>query len=394
MREPAARGASIDITELERRLRRQQPAKASERDLLKKLERLRYENERAAPVDRYDETVAKEATLRTPSARRAARRESSYHHERFAFEAELRGSFDHAAAAAAPVQQRRHKAVYQQEVVHRNRKTDWSGAKSEREDGRRFPKFRHAVAGIAVLGVAAIGWAFTHRSGGSIASQEIATIEPKKVKTVSAQPVDGVIDNNSALGAVTEPAPPLDRKAALLMNGAPANASAKPATALRSARFEKVAATEAPSSEDNATAPAVRRVATGSSAVQSEATYSEADVRGVMYNGANAQSAPSLDRSAGRPILPDSSFRDDRRALSSPSFISAEQACDLAPDHTNETRRKCIYEQQKYIGFASENWARLSPQLQSECNARAKQDHFGEHNEILARCVEKALLRS
>jgi hypothetical protein len=381
MREPAARGASIDITELERRLRRPQLAKGSRRDPFQKFERSHCENGRAASVDRYHEIVAEEATHREVSAQRV-RRDPSYHRERDAYETKPRCSFDGGVVA----QQRRHKAVYQQEVVHRNRKIDRSGAKSAHKGGPRFPKFRYAITSIAVLTVASISWAFTYRSGGGIASQgaattEVTATEVKRAKTVPTMPVDGVIGDNSALDPVA------DRQAAAFhTNGAAANATAKPATELR------IAATEAPAF-DNATAPATRRVGAEFSAVKSNATPPETDVRGSMNNAAKAQSERSTDRMVANPILSGSSLREDRPALSGPLYFSAEKACDLEVGLTNEMRGKCIHEEKQYIEFASERWARLSPKQQTDCNARASQDHFGEHNEILARCVEKALSR-
>lgn len=69
--------------------------------------------------------------------------------------------------------------------------------------------------------------------------------------------------------------------------------------------------------------------------------------------------------------------------------MSAEKACDLTADLAPEERRNCIEAEQKYADFAVEHWAQLSPQLQTECNELANKDHFGEHNEILARCVDK-----
>jgi hypothetical protein len=104
---------------------------------------------------------------------------------------------------------------------------------------------------------------------------------------------------------------------------------------------------------------------------------------------ASAQSLLSPDPIISSPAAPDRSFKGARPAASGPSIISAEKACDLAPDHTDAMRKTCTEEEQKYIEFAAEHWARLSAQQQVECNDLANQDHFGEHNEVLARCVDK-----
>jgi hypothetical protein len=370
MREAAARGPSIDITEFERRLRGQQPAKANERDPLEELARLLHGNEAAAPADPYREVFAEQAPRRAPSAPPAGptaqATEPPYYHEDDAFEGDLRESFDHAAPAAAPAQQQHyHEAVYQQEAVYHDQNADWSLDESQayldygaqehegqyaagqdgREGGRRFPKFRlwHAVAGIAALGVASIGWTFAHRSGGSITPQEIATIatpdgpakvppvdpaappktlrlgigpvdaphepgngllpsaEPRKVKTVSVRPDGSVIDNDSAPGADTELALPLTRAAALLVNSAQANAAAdsaptvtprsqaKTATTPRAAQPARptpkkvAAALKNPDVNDNdAPATIAASGSGGAFAVQFAAADSEAEARQLM----------------------------------------------------------------------------------------------------------------
>ena len=199
MRKGAVLGPSIDITEFERRLRGQQPAKASGRDLLEELAWLLHGNEGAAPADPYHEVFAEQAPHRAPSTPPATptvqATEPPYYHEDDAFESELRGSFDDATPVAAPAQQPYHEAAFQQEAAYHDQNADWSldesdayldfgaqereeyAAQDEREGGRRFPKFRpwHAVATIAALGIASIGWTFAHRSSSNITSQEVAT---------------------------------------------------------------------------------------------------------------------------------------------------------------------------------------------------------------------------
>jgi len=109
----------------------------------------------------------------------------------------------------------------------------------------------------------------------------------------------------------------------------------------------------------------------------------------MIVTAANAQSLFSPEPILkGDPNSPNRSFTQTRRATAGPSLITSDKACDL-PGITAEGRTECLDEQKKYIEFSLEHWSRLSPQLQSECNELANRDYFGEHNEILARCIEK-----
>lgn len=199
MRKGAVLGPSIDITEFERRLRGQQPAKASGRDLLEELAWLLHGNEGAAPADPSHEVFAEQAPHRAPSTPPATptlqATEPPYYHEDDAFESELRGSFDDATSAAAPAQQPYHEAAFQQEAAYHDQNADWSldesdayldfgaqereeyAAQDEREGGRRFLKLWpwRALVSIAALGIASVGWTFAHRSSSNVTPQEVAT---------------------------------------------------------------------------------------------------------------------------------------------------------------------------------------------------------------------------
>ncbi len=196
MREATAKGPAIDLTEFERRLRGPQPSNPRAHDPLKELARLLNGNEAAAPADPYRDVFAEEAPHQESSPYRAephmrAPQSPAYYQEENDLHADLRGSLDGAAS-----HQRYHEADYQEAAYHAQTGEwpvdesqayldygaqddgEYASAYEEPRSGRRFPKFRpwHAVAGIAVLGVVSIGWTFAHRSGGSIAPQDLATI--------------------------------------------------------------------------------------------------------------------------------------------------------------------------------------------------------------------------
>jgi hypothetical protein len=209
MREATAKkGPPIDLTEFERRLRGPQPQKASGNDPLKELARLLQGNDAQAPADPYRDVFAEETPYQGSSERppepSAGAPQPPHYDQSEAYYGDLRGSYDDVAATApsdaAPAHQQYYEADHQEAAYYDqsgyDQNADWSldenqayldyggqyegdySGQDEAGSKRRFPKFRpwHVAAGIVALGVASIGWTFAHRSGGSIAPQEVAII--------------------------------------------------------------------------------------------------------------------------------------------------------------------------------------------------------------------------
>jgi hypothetical protein len=295
MREATAKGPAIDLTEFERRMRGPQSSTTRGPDPLKELARLVHGNEAAPPPDPYGEMFAEEPARSAPASRRPespARAEPSYYPQDEGY-GDLRGSYDAAAPTGRQAQRGRRVAegyqkpasnhkepayhdqvAYEGEASYNDTNPEWAYDESqayldygeqdeaayadEPQSRRRFPKFRtwHAVAGIAVLGVASIGWTFAHRSGGSIAPQQIATIAapdgPAKVPpaaTEAPQPEQGaaVLDRSSETAAVKkvvtseeQPVDPAVAPKALRMAAASADAPRQQSESLVPAPARKV----------------------------------------------------------------------------------------------------------------------------------------------------------
>ncbi len=230
MRESTDRGAAIDISDFERRLRASDPAKKSVNDPLSELARLMQNEDQGRGQHRYDEMFAAESP-KAPQPQPSEFvdwRDAPAQAEEDAFGAELRGAFveahsptghdapdfadepyaDHAFSGAAyPDAAHEHDQNYAQGVVGHDQqhaagtRGDWAedqnayldyGAEGEpagatQPPARRLPSLRpwHAVAAIVLVATGGIGWSFAHR-GGSIGSRDIATINapdgPTKVQ--------------------------------------------------------------------------------------------------------------------------------------------------------------------------------------------------------------------
>ncbi len=206
MREAAARGPSIDITEFERRLRAPQPDEASGPDPFEELERMLYGDEAAAPADPDDEVFAEWAPHRpsTPPAPILRPAKSPYR-EDDACDGELRGSLDDTPSAAA-----RTGLHDRREVGDDDQNADWPpdesrayldfgedeqrrAAQSDRDIGRRLPKvwLWAAAAGVAALGVASFGWTFAHPGGGGATLEKIASIVTPNGRAKMTRPEQG-----------------------------------------------------------------------------------------------------------------------------------------------------------------------------------------------------------
>jgi hypothetical protein len=200
MRESTDRGAAIDISDFERRLRGSEPSKNSPRDPLSELARLMHGEEQSRASQRYDEIFAEK---RQPQQNQYSdwREEPVQGEEEVFPAAELRGGF-HEEPQSAPSYQEAYfegdrtpphfgaRGGSQQAPTHEEWPDDQSayldyGASPDSGSfvgevpppRQRFPKLRpwHAVAAIAVIATGGIGWSFAHRSG-SLGSREIATI--------------------------------------------------------------------------------------------------------------------------------------------------------------------------------------------------------------------------
>jgi hypothetical protein len=211
MRESTNRGAAIDISDFERRLRGSEPAKNSPRDPLSELARLMHGEDQNRASQRYDQIFAEEAPAPQQQSHYPEWRDEPPHADDSAFNAELRGGF---AEGHHPQQQE--PLPYQQPYFggepqrfephgagQGQSQEEWpddnaayldygangdGGHAAEAPRGeRRLPKLRpwHAVAAIAVVAAGGIGWSFAHR-GGVVGSREIATINapdgPTKVR--------------------------------------------------------------------------------------------------------------------------------------------------------------------------------------------------------------------
>ena len=157
-----------------------------------------------------------------------------------------------------------------------------------------------ALAVIVALGAASLAWTFAHRSSGSIAPQEIATIaapdKPAKVPPVAReapQPEQGatVRDGNASapVGKVVtseeQPVAPPSAKFSAedtqVRRRRPRERRSQ-GTTPHAAKPAKVAAVEAPAAHDDAAAPAANEVMGGLFAVQFGAAGSKAEARDIM----------------------------------------------------------------------------------------------------------------
>ncbi len=204
MRESTNRGAAIDISDFERRLRGSEPGKNSPRDPLSELARLMQGEEQGHISQRYDELFAANNPARQQGEYSNLREESAQGGDG-AFSAELRGAFmethspteqdEHAYAETYYEDERAAQPFENQLAAGQNPShQEWPGdqaafldygqnpeagvgATEEPPAGRRPPRLRpwHAIAALAVVATGGIGWSFAHR-GGAIGSREIATI--------------------------------------------------------------------------------------------------------------------------------------------------------------------------------------------------------------------------
>lgn len=211
MRESTDRGAAIDISDFERRLRGSEPNNKSPRDPLSELARLMHGEEQNRAAHLYDEVFA----AKQPSSRSSEFENWRPQREEDSFAAELRGAFVEAHIQPEDELKSFHDddQSYGDERAspqfgaqasagqsHAVGEGDWGdeqaayldyGANGKSADvvqpARRRFSLRpwHAVAAIALLASGGIGWSFAHRNG-SIGSREIATINapdgPTKVQ--------------------------------------------------------------------------------------------------------------------------------------------------------------------------------------------------------------------
>jgi hypothetical protein len=221
MREATNRGAAIDLSEFERRMRGPEAAKRAA-DPLSELARI-MEGEDAAQADPFGSmfTAPRPVHPEPVSPRRTPKIKEDI------FSAELRGTMDHAPSVEPHAHDPYTNYAYDPQVaphapvppqgrpMEPAPEPQWSddpnayldygpegeeagyGAQPEQaEGGRRWLNIRpwHAVAAAALIGAGGIGWSFAHRSGDA-GSRDIAIIAapqgPAKVlPSADAQPKD------------------------------------------------------------------------------------------------------------------------------------------------------------------------------------------------------------
>ena len=211
MRESTVRGAAIDISDFERRLRGTEPAPKSPGDPLRELARLMQGEEQASSARRYDEMFTAEPMAREP-AQRAPEWRRPAAPTRDALSPERRGAYAepqavspsraHAPQDPAPYQQAPADSAYYAGAAPRAAAShehfaaapdahaqeyedyweDDGAAPQEDADpawAQERPRFRlrpwHVVAAVAFLGAGGVAWSLGHNHG-MIGSREIVTI--------------------------------------------------------------------------------------------------------------------------------------------------------------------------------------------------------------------------
>lgn len=271
MREAAARGPSIDISEFERRLRG--VGKTDEKrteDPLAELARLLHGDETAPPADPYGQMFAAEPPAKAAASRPAPpppQPSGAAHHDGFR-SPDLRGTLPPSSAAEE------HSAYYYE--ASQAPAADWSHPESQdyldygvgaderaqyAEDeaprgvfGTIRSKLKpwHAVAGVVALGAVSVGWSFAHR-GGVAGPREIVTINapegPAKVQpsvvAEAASPQRGaaILDRNQSAPVkkvVSNEEQPVDPAAAVRvvrLGDGPVDAPHEPAPSGQSPSF-------------------------------------------------------------------------------------------------------------------------------------------------------------
>ena len=212
MREATAKGPAIDLTEFERRLRGPQPSNPRAHDPLKELARLLNGNEAAAPADPYRDVFAEEAPHRELSPYRAephmrAPQSQAYYpgrgrfSRRFAWlvglarppiSAIMRRIIRRPPITLRPENGRSMKAKPISTMARRTTENTPPPMKSPAPDAvfRNFARGTPSPASPYLASSASDGHS-AHRSGGSIAPQDLATIAapegPAKVSPAASE---------------------------------------------------------------------------------------------------------------------------------------------------------------------------------------------------------------
>lgn len=224
MREARARGPSIDITELERRLRGSEPSRKRDADPLRELARLLQSEDPAQAADPYRRIFSQSPRARArqePAAAPMPQPPAQDSYDNF-FAADLRGSLAPSAPTSESAPFFHHQAAGEEFSYQDQDFLDYGVDGDEQEQAaaeapprgafafiRSKIKPWGAVAGIAALGAVSIAWGFAHRES-AVGPREVATINapqgPAKVQP-SASADSGAAQQGAAVLDRSESAP-------------------------------------------------------------------------------------------------------------------------------------------------------------------------------------------